>query len=150
PAIMETYVKLENKPDVVMINGHGIAHPLFCGIASHVGVLLKGPATIGVAGSKLCGEYDEAPEAEGEWSALKYKGKVVGAVLLTRRGCKPIFVSPGHKISLKSSVEIVKHFITSHRLPLPLQRAHHLANSERLKFANSKLHQREEREKLRS
>ena len=127
PPIIRLMGELKVDPDVLMINAHGVAHPLFCGCASYVGVLLDKP-TIGVAGSKLCGEYEGEPEKVGEWIPLTYEGEIVGAVLLSKRHCKPIFVSVGHKIGLNSAVEIVKHFLVSHRFPEPLRLAHVLAN----------------------
>lgn len=124
--IMEVYRKLETKPDVIMINGQGIAHPLSCGIASHVGVLLDVPS-IGVAQSKLCGDYKQ-PKKVGDYSPLIYKNKTIGYVFKSKKNCKPIFISPGHKVSLDTSLEIIKFCTGDHKLPEPIFFAHSLAN----------------------
>jgi len=130
PPIIELVGKLKVKPDILMLNAHGISHPLFCGCASHVGVLTNIP-TVGVAKSKLCGEYQKEPERVGEWVPLMYGEKTVGALLKSKRGCRPIFVSPGHLVSLESSIQIAKRCIGDHKLPEPLYLAHRLANEER-------------------
>ncbi len=132
PLIIKLASKLRLEPDVLMVNAHGIAHPFFCGCASYVGVSVKKP-TIGVAGSKLCGDYDAEPGKEGEWVPIIYDGRTVGAVLLSRQGSKPIFVSVGHMMTLESAVKTVNHFVTQHRFPEPLRLAHVLANRVRRK-----------------
>ena len=134
PPIIKVYKKLNVEPDILMINGHGIAHPLFCGMASHIGVLLNKP-TIGIAQNKLCGYYKE-PKKVGEASPLFYKGKKVGYVFKSMKNCKPIFVSPGHKISLETSLKVVKECMKDHKLPEPLHLAHHFANEIRNKLKN--------------
>jgi deoxyribonuclease V len=128
PSIIKVYKELKVRPDILMINGHGIAHPLFCGIASHIGVLLDMPS-IGVAQSKLCGEFRE-PKKIGEFSTITYQNKKVGYVYKSQENCRPIFVSPGHKISLETSLKIVKSTIRNHKLPEPLHIAHELANKK--------------------
>jgi len=129
PPIIKLYKKLKTKPDIIIINGHGIAHPLFCGIASHVGVLLDKP-TIGVAQSRLCGDYRN-PKRLGDYSRIKYKDRIVGYVYKSKEKCKPIFISPGHRISLESSLKIVKKCIRSNKLPLPMAIAHAQANKSK-------------------
>jgi len=130
PLLIRLAKDLKSMPDVLMINAQGIAHPLFCGCASHVGVSINKP-TIGVTGSKLCGEYESSFEKVGDTAPLKYQGRTVGAALLSKGGCKPIFISVGHMISLETSIEIVKHFVTGHKFPEPLRLAHQLANKIR-------------------
>ena len=127
PLIIKLANKLVVEPDILMANAHGIAHPLFYGCASHVGVSLRKP-TIGVAGNKLCGEYKKEPRRVGEWVPLTQNRRTVGAVLLSKRGCRPIFVSVGHMIAVESAVRIVKHFLTLRKFPEPLRLAHMLAN----------------------
>lgn len=121
PSILKAYKKLKNKPDILLIDGHGIAHPRGIGIASHIGVVLDKP-TIGVAKSRLIGEY-EIPERVGEYKELGYNEKVVGFVLKSKENCKPLFISPGHRISLKKSLEVVKNCIKDHKLPEPTRLA---------------------------
>ena len=129
PPIIKLYKKLKTKPDMIIINGQGIAHPLFCGIASHVGVLLDEP-TIGVAQSRLCGDYNE-PKKLGKYSQITYKDRVIGYVYKSKKNYRPIFISPGHRISLKSSLKIVKRCIKTDKLPLPLSIAHTQANKSK-------------------
>ena len=120
PSISEAYARLENKPDVLIFDGNGILHPRRCGLASHIGVLLD-QASVGVAKQLLVGEV---------------KGNVVYAekearaeLVVTKEHSKPVYVSPGHKISLKTSVEIVKHCLRlPHKLPEPLHLAHRYAD----------------------
>ncbi|MEK6693644.1 MAG: deoxyribonuclease V [Nitrospirota bacterium] len=122
PAILKALNKLKIKPDLILFDGQGIAHPGGIGIATHIGVLLDIP-TIGCAKSKLVGEYKEPGIKKGEWSPLKYKDKTVGVVLRTREKIRPVFVSPGHRIDLKESIEIILGCITRYRIPEPLRRA---------------------------
>ncbi len=121
------------KPDVILINGQGIAHPLRCGIASHVGVSLDVPS-IGVAQSKLCGEYKE-PKEVGHYTSIIYNGKKVGYVYKSKENCKPIFVSPGHKVSSRTSLKIVTSCIGKYKLPIPLRMAHGYANEMKEKYS---------------
>ncbi len=122
PIIIKTYKKLKSKPDIIFIDGHGIAHPKFFGIASHIGLLLDKP-TIGVAKNKLIGEYEE-PKNVWEEEKLLFKNKHVGWVLKTKKDCKPIFISPGHKISLEKSLELTKKCLKGFKLPEPLRLSH--------------------------
>lgn len=122
PAIMAALNRLETQPDVTLFDGQGIAHPKGFGIASHVGVLLDIP-TIGCAKSKLVGYYKEPGWGKGDLSPLIYNEKTIGAVLRTRDKVKPIFVSPGHRVDLKTSVEIVLRCTGRFRIPEPLRRA---------------------------
>jgi deoxyribonuclease V len=127
-AFISAIRKLKQTPDVIILDGQGIAHPLGCGIASHIGVLLDLP-TIGCAKSRLVGEYSEPGPEKGQWSPLIYKKEQVGAVLRTRDNVRPVFVSPGHLIDLCSSVAIVLQSLTQYRIPEPLRRADHLTKA---------------------
>jgi len=131
PAMLEAWLSLDVKPDILLINGLGINHPRFLGDASHAGLLFDA-CTIGVTQRLLCGEYEE-PEM-GEAKKIFYQGRHVGYVLKTRRGCKPIFVSPGHKVSLITSLAIVKRCLRGYKLPEPLRLAHLHANQTKNKF----------------
>ncbi len=119
PAIFEAYQKLKNEPDLLMIEGNGILHPRMIGLASHVGLLLSKP-TVGIAKKLLCGRKD---------GDTIYLGKdAVGKEVETKSKSNPIFVSPGHLITLSKSVEIVKHFIKEpYKYPYPLAMAHKYA-----------------------
>lgn len=131
PAISEAYSKLKQKPDVMIFDGNGILHPRRCGLASHIGVLLD-IASIGVAKHLLVGEVK---------GNVVYVDKEARAeLLITREHSKPIYISPGHKISLKTSVEIVKNCIKfPHKLPEPLHWAHRYANEIMEKMAKGEL-----------
>ncbi|MDP2754395.1 MAG: deoxyribonuclease V [Nitrospirota bacterium] len=122
PAIIEAINSLSIKPDLILVDGQGIAHPKGIGIASHIGVLLDMP-TIGCAKSRLIGEYKESGFKKGDWSSLEYNGRAVGAVLRTKENVRPLFVSPGHKIDLKASIEIVLGCTSKYRIPDPLRMA---------------------------
>lgn len=124
--IIEAVKKL--KFDVLMLDGHGIAHPRRIGIASHVGVQLNVP-TIGVAKRILCGEVEEKL-VTGEPAPLVYKSEQVGYAYRSKDGTNPIYISPGHKVSLESSLKIVLHCIRKHKLPEPTRLAHMLAMSK--------------------
>ncbi len=128
PAIINAFYVLEskNKPDLLVIDGCGINHPRFAGLATHVGVTLD-VATIGVAKNLLCGD-GEVPTEEGEESVIKYKGEDIGYYLKSKKGCKPIIIAPGHKVSLKTSLQLIKNCIHKHKLPEPTRMAHLYAN----------------------
>lgn len=122
PAIIEAFNNLKIKPDIILFDGQGIAHPKGMGIAAHIGVILDMP-TIGCAKSRLVGEYKEPGLKKGNWSLLKYNGRTVGAVLRTKDNVRPVFISPGHRTDLKSSIQIVLSCTTKYRIPEPLRRA---------------------------
>lgn len=126
PAILESFERLKIKPELLLFDGQGIAHPRGIGIASHLGVMLNIRA-IGCAKSRLIGEYNEPSIKRGNWTYLYHDGKRIGAVLRTRDNVRPLFVSPGHRIDIESSIEIVMHTVTRFRIPEPLRRADHLS-----------------------
>lgn len=130
PAIVEALFHLKTKPDLMLVDGQGIAHPRGIGIASHIGVLLGIPS-VGCAKSRLIGEYEEPGTQRGEWAPLKYEGRVVGAVLRTRDDVRPLFVSPGHGIDLKSSIRIVLGCTSRYRISEPLRMADILSKKVR-------------------
>lgn len=134
PAIIKALKKLKAWPDVILFDGQGIAHPRFMGIASHVGVVLDIP-TIGCAKSRLIGEFDEPGQCKGDWSPLLYKGRKIGAVVRTRSGVRPLFVSPGHRVDLKTSLDLVMQTVASYRLPEPIRRADQLSRQTARKEA---------------
>lgn len=126
PVIIEAIKKLKIKPHMILFDGQGIAHPKRMGIASHIGVILDIP-TIGCAKSRLVGEYKNPGTSKGKMSSLKYQGKIVGAVLRTKDKVRPVFVSPGNRIDLKASVEIMLNCVSKYRIPEPLRRADFLS-----------------------
>jgi deoxyribonuclease V len=122
PAIINAFHALKNKPDLLVINRCGINHPRFAGLATYVGVILN-VATIGVTKSILCGS-GEVPREEGDACVIKYQDKEVGYYLKSKKGCKPIIVAPGHKVSLETSLAIIKSCIRNHKLPEPTRIVH--------------------------
>ncbi len=130
PALIKAWEKIEVVPDVVVIDGQGIAHPRRFGIASHFGVLIDRP-TIGCAKSLLVGRYDEPSEKAGSYSYLYDSGEIVGVALRTRDNVQPVFVSVGHKITLEESIEIILQTVKGFRIPEPTRRAHNLVNALR-------------------
>ncbi|ACU61520.1 deoxyribonuclease V [Chitinophaga pinensis] len=131
PPLMDAWENLPQKPDLLVVDGHGIAHPRRMGIASHFGVSADTP-TIGCAKTLLCGQYEEPASTTGSSSPLIYKNEVVGAVLRTKNAVKPVFVSPGHKIDVPDSVDIIKQCIGRYRIPEPTRLAHNMVNQFRL------------------
>ncbi|MCK4476054.1 MAG: endonuclease V [Methanophagales archaeon] len=136
PAIINAFnaLKNKNKPDLLVIDGCGINHPRFAGLATHVGVTLN-IATIGVAKNLLCGN-GEVPTEEGEECVIKYKNIEIGYYLKSKKGCKPIIVAPGHKVSLETSLRLIKNCIHKHKLPEPTRIAHLYANKIKKVFHN--------------
>ena len=122
PVVVKALKKLQKRPDVVLFDGQGIAHPQGLGIASHIGVILR-LSTIGCAKSKLVGEYDEPGIPRGSWNPLRSGKKTIGAVVRTRDNIKPVFVSPGHMIDLQTSITIVLTTSHRYRLPEPIRHA---------------------------
>lgn len=137
PAIIEAFKQVRKKPDLLIVDGCGINHPRFAGLASHAGVTLDVP-TIGVSKNILCGSFDSEPEKVGEFSVLSYMEKDVGAVLKTKEGCRPIIVAPGHRVSLRTSIEMVKKCLRGYKLPEPTRLAHDYAASVLSGFRNSR------------
>jgi deoxyribonuclease V len=126
PVIINVIEKLSMKPDLILIDGQGIAHPLRLGLASHIGVILNMP-TIGCAKSRLIGDFKEPKSLRGSWSPLIHHDDIVGAVLRTRNNVRPLFISPGHKIDPRDSIEIVMNCTSKYRIPEPLRRADSLS-----------------------
>lgn len=127
PAVLDALDKLSTLPDLLLCDGQGTAHPRRFGIACHLGLLTNLPA-IGVAKSLLVGKHDEVPDEKGAWQPLQHKGDVIGAVLRTRIGTKPLYISPGHRISLETAIEYVLRCTTKYRLPETTRFAHKLAS----------------------
>jgi deoxyribonuclease V len=130
PALLKAFRKLRRRPDVVMIDGHGLAHPRRFGIACHIGWLLGLP-TIGCAKSILCGEHGALSQRRGASVPLVYNRGVVGCTLRTRAGVRPVYVSVGHRIDLRSAAGIVLRCAPRFRIPAPTREAHILVNKLR-------------------
>jgi len=127
PSLLAAFKKIKNEPDIILFDGQGIAHPRRMGIATHLGLFLDKP-TIGCAKSRLSGNYKDLGEEKGNYNFLKEGKETIGAVIRTRKKVKPIFVSPGHKIDLHNSIEIVLKCTDKYKLPVPIREAHLFVN----------------------
>ncbi len=123
PLILAACRKLAHTPDLIMADGHGIAHPRRLGIACHLGLFLDIPA-VGCAKSHLCGSHAEPAGEPGSYAEVTDRGDTIGAALRTKRGSKPCYVSTGHKINLESAIYWVLHCCRGYRLPEPTRLAH--------------------------
>jgi deoxyribonuclease V len=129
PAVLDALDKLKSPPDLLIFDGHGLAHPRRFGLACHLGLLVDIPA-IGCAKSRLCGQYEEPGPHRGDTMPLIDKGEVVGAAVRTRAGVKPVFVSIGHRVDLPTSIHYVLACCRGYRLPETTRWAHRLAGAE--------------------
>ncbi|MBE9143751.1 deoxyribonuclease V [Planktothrix mougeotii] len=127
PVILDVLEKLTITPDLIICDGQGIAHPRRFGLACHLGVLIDQP-TIGAAKSLLIGKHDDLPAEKGSWTPLQDKGEIIGAVLRSRTNVRPLYISPGHRISLETSIDYVLKCITQYRLPETTRWADKLAS----------------------
>ncbi len=127
PVVMAALKQLVRKPDLVLVDGQGLAHPRRCGVACHLG-LVTGLPTIGVAKSLLVGEHRAPRQRRGAWTPLMHREEVVGAALRTRAGVAPVFVSIGHRVSLETAVRFVLACGSRYRLPETTRWAHRLAS----------------------
>jgi deoxyribonuclease V len=127
PTLLQALSELPESPDLVFVDGHGVAHPRRLGIAAHLGVVTGLPA-IGVAKSILVGTHDEVGPLRGDRQPLEHKGEVIGCVLRSKDRIRPLIVSPGHRVSMASAPELVLAFGTTYRLPEPTRLADRLAS----------------------
>ncbi|WP_299819797.1 deoxyribonuclease V [uncultured Pontibacter sp.] len=126
PNLLLAYQKLQQKPDLIMVDGHGISHPRKLGIATHLGLHLNKP-TMGVAKKVLVGKYKEPDQTKGSVSPLLYKDEIIANVLRTKDNVKPVFVSAGHLMDLDTATSIAKACAIKHKLPEPTRLADHYA-----------------------
>jgi deoxyribonuclease V len=126
PLALRAFEQLNNTPDLVIVDGQGVAHPRRMGIAAHLGLFLEVP-TIGCAKSRLIGEHDEPAQAAGSHTPLTDEGDVIGEVVRTQAGTRPLYVSVGHRISLGRAVQMVMACCKRYRLPEPSRLAHQAA-----------------------
>lgn len=127
PALLDALALLPQAPDLAFVDGHGIAHPRRLGVAAHFGVVTGLPC-IGVAKKVLVGSYDEPGAEPGDRTQLRHKGDLIGMVVRSKRRCRPLIVSPGHRVSIDNAVELVLRTITRYRLPEPTRLADRLAS----------------------
>ena len=126
PALLAALQSLSLRPDLLLVDGQGLAHPRRFGLACHVGVLAALP-TVGVAKSRLVGSHEEPEPARGNSTSLLFHGDVMGAVVRTRSNTRPLFVSVGHRIGLASAVQWVLRCVGRYRLPEPIRAADRLS-----------------------
>jgi deoxyribonuclease V len=128
PPLINLLKGLEMKPDILLIDGQGIAHPLRAGLATHIGVIFDIP-TVGCAKKALLGDYKEPGKGRGAFSSLLFKDKKVGAVVRTKHAVSPVFVSPGHRIDFETARRLILQLSGRYRIPEPLRLADILSRS---------------------
>ncbi len=128
PGLVAAWSKIKQKPDLVLVDGQGIAHPRGFGVACHFGLEVNIP-TIGVAKSRLCGDDVELGEEQGNYQVLKQGENQLGWVLRSKKRCKPLYISPGHKMGFSSSLTWVKQCLQGYRLPEPTRFADGIASN---------------------
>ena len=131
PAVLPALERLSTEPDAFILDAQGYAHPRRFGLACHLGVLLDKPA-VGVAKTRLVGRHAEPGPAKGDLASLEHRGEPVGAVVRTREGVKPVFVSVGHRASLRTAVALTLRCATRFKLPMPTHLAHRLSKYGKL------------------
>ena len=127
PPVIKCWERIRNKPDVMMFDAQGIAHPRRMGLATHIGLYLDIPS-VGCAKSVLVGQYQEPGEKAGEFTPLEYKDDVVGTAVRTKDRISPVFVSIGHKVNLSDAVNLVLQCTRGYRIPEPTRQAHLAVN----------------------
>jgi len=130
PAALEALDKLRGKPDLLLCDGQGYAHPRRFGLACHLGLLTDLPS-IGVAKSRLIGEHGTLAPQKGAQTPLRHDGETIGTLLRTRAKVSPVYVSVGHRIGLEPALDYVLACTTRYRLPEPTRLAHRLASDEK-------------------
>jgi deoxyribonuclease V len=124
PALLDAFAKLRTEPDLLLFDAHGYSHPRRFGLACHLSVVLDKPG-IGVAKSLLVGDYQEPPNRVGAWTPLVEGEETIGAVLRTRPGVQPVFISIGHRVNLEAAVELALACTDGTRIPKPTREADH-------------------------
>ena len=131
PVLLAALAVLTQRPELLLCDGQGIAHPRRFGIASHLGVLLDLPS-VGIGKSRLCGEERVVGEQRGDWEPLMDKGICIGSILRTRERVRPVYVSPGHRCDQEGARALVLAWGRGHRLPEPVHLADRLSKRQRL------------------
>lgn len=134
PVLIQAFSRICTIPDVLVFDGQGIAHPRRMGLATHLGIVFDRPS-IGCAKSRLWGRYAEPHKDAGNWVALRDNGnRTIGCILRTKRGCRPVFLSQGYKVSLPSARKLILGAVTYYRIPEVTRLAHLLANKLRREY----------------
>ena len=140
PIVLQAFAKLKTRPDAVMYDGQGFAHPRRMGIACHVGLWLGIP-TFGCAKTRLVGEHDEPGLNAGDFALLRHEEEIIGHVLRTKARTNPLYVSPGHLIDQKSATRWTLASCRGYRIPEPTRQAHLHVNQMRLRDGNTEVPQ---------
>jgi|Deesub1362A_J573_1020465.scaffolds.fasta_scaffold00404_23 deoxyribonuclease V len=135
PWLLEALSRLKVEPEVLLVDGQGVAHPRGCGLATHLGLHLEIP-TVGCAKKRLVGEHPPLGPNKGDFQWLWYGGERVGVVVRSRDRVRPLYVSPGHRIGLEGALRAVLACLGSYRLPEPLRHAHLLAERAKRREAS--------------
>jgi deoxyribonuclease V len=130
PALVQAWNLLALKPDVLVVDGHGIAHPRRLGIATHFGIV-TGQPSIGCAKKVLCGKFEEPGILQHDYSPLMDKGEQVGIAYRSKSKTAPVYISPGHQLGFKNCTEIMQQCTGKYRIPEPTRLAHELVNKFR-------------------
>ena len=134
PALLKVFSQIENKPDLIFVDGHGVAHPRKFGIASHLGLWLDIP-TIGIAKKKLVGNYEEPIGEQGNFTYLIKNNERIGAVLRSKFNTRPIFVSSGYNVDLGSAIQLTLKVCDGYRIPFPTRKADKLVGNYKKDYA---------------
>jgi len=137
PALLAVLQKLRCAPDLLFCDGQGYAHPRRMGLATHLGIVLDLP-TIGCAKSILIGTHGTLAEEQGAWAAMMNEEQIIGAALRTRAGVKPMYVSPGNRVSLQTALRLTLLVSDGKRIPRPTRDAHHYVSEVKRKLQQSK------------
>jgi len=133
PVVLQAARGLERVPDLLLVDGQGIAHPRRLGLASHLGLWLERP-TLGCAKSRLYGEHGEVGDEKGaQTPLLDSSGQEIGALLRSRKRIKPLYISPGHRVAVATATQLALSCCHKYRLPEPIRAAHAACNRQRLK-----------------
>ncbi|MHC4308080.1 MAG: endonuclease V, partial [Planctomycetota bacterium] len=135
PVFLTIFEKMKENFDILVCDGHGLAHPRRFGLACHIGGLLNKPS-IGCAKSRLIRKFNEPPKEKGSFSYLFANGDKIGIALRSRSNIKPVFLSPGHLVNFKDCQSIIMACVNKYRIPEPLRLAHQAVNKYRLKKIN--------------
>ena len=127
PLIIKAMENLKKEPQVILVDGNGVAHPRGLGLASHLGILLDIP-TVGCAKSRLLGHHQEPGPQKGEWVPWYHQDRLLGAVLRSREGTKPIYISVGHRVTLEDALKLILSCCPRYRIPEPIRAAHREVN----------------------
>ena len=138
PLLLEAAKKLRTEPDLIIADGHGLAHPRRFGIACHLGLILDKPA-IGCAKSRLCGTYSEPSNRKGSSAQIYHKGEIIGAVLRSRSNVSVVYVSVGHRVSLETAIELTLSCCKQYRIPETTRYAHKAASGEPISLVQNQI-----------